>query len=130
MTPSTAEKTSPLKKNVESRVDTGLSATKGGVRKILDYGKDENALLADSLVYTLKQFIAIDKDLEVAKQDLALRPDFNLLDFFRVFDVDAKGAVSSGDIDDGFKKFGVFPHKDELYLFVRRYDRDNDGKIR
>ena len=128
-TPSTADKTTPLKKTNTPQIDKGISASKR-VRKVLEYGKDETSLFAETLAHTLKQFIVLDKDIEVAKQDLALRPDFNLLDFFRVFDMDAKGAVGYLDIEDGFKKFGIFPNRDELYLWLRRYDRDSDGKLR
>ena len=35
--------------------------------------------------------IVLDKEIEIIKQDLALRPDFNLLDCFRLFDIKEKG---------------------------------------
>lgn len=28
------------------------------------------------------------------------------------------------------KKFGVSPNSEELYLFMRKFDRKNDGKFR
>ena len=78
----------------------------------------------------MKQFIVMDKDLEVAKQDLALRPDFNLLDFFRTFDVAGIGSVSTIELEEGMRKYGVYPNREELYLLIRRFDSDNDGKLR
>jgi len=72
----------------------------------------------------------IDKELETAKQDLALRPDFNLLDFFRTFDTHARGFISLAEIEDGLAKFGVNPIREELYLWLRKHDRDNDGKLK
>jgi len=83
-----------------------------------------------ALIDVLKQFIQIEKELEVAKQDLSLRPDFNLLDFFRTFDVDGRGSISSGELSEGMKRYGIFANKEELYLLLRRFDKDNDGKLK
>jgi len=102
------------------------SASKSGIRKGLQF--DEGQF--DPLIHTFKQFILLDKDLETAKQDLALKPDFNLLEFFRLFDVEQKGVISIVEVEDGMRLFGVYPNREELYLFVRKYDRDNDGKLR
>jgi hypothetical protein len=30
---------------------------------------------------------------------------------------------------DALADFGCYPHKDDLYLFVRRYDGDSDGRV-
>ena len=128
-TPSTADKTSLAKQSRPMQGEGEYSGAKE-VRKTLDYGDSKSGLDMDRLVYTLKQFIALDKELEGAKQELALRIDFNLLDFFRVFDVEGKGAITFGEFAEGFKKFGVLPHKDEFYLAAIKYDRDNDGKIK
>lgn len=84
----------------------------------------------DSLVEVMKQFIQLEKELEIKKQDLALRPDFNLLDFFRIFDIEGRGSISSSELSEGMKKFGIYPNKEELYLLLRRFDRDNDGKLK
>lgn len=83
-----------------------------------------------ALVEALKQFIHIEKDLEASKQDLSLRPDFNLLDFFRTFDVEGRGSISSSELAEGMRKYGIYANKEELYLFLRRFDRDNDGKLK
>ena len=83
-----------------------------------------------SLLHIMKQFISMEKELETAKQDLALRPDFNLFDFFRVFDTEGKGSLTSGEFQKGLKIFGVTARNAEMYLFMRRFDRDNDGKLK
>lgn len=72
----------------------------------------------------------MDKDLEVSKQDLALRPDFNLLDFFRTFDINGVGSVSTIELEEGMRRYGVYANREELYLFIRRYDADADGRLR
>jgi len=97
-------------------------------------GKKENLIqeteVRVALIDVLKQFIQIEKELEVAKQDLSLRPDFNLLDFFRTFDIDGRGSISSGELAEGMKRYGIFANKEELYLLLRRFDKDNDGKLK
>jgi Ca2+-binding protein (EF-Hand superfamily) len=100
---------------------------KKDVRKALRY--EENSEI-EALIHTLKQFVLLDKDLEVAKQDLALRPDFNILDFFRTFDEEDSGALGSAEVEAGMRRYGIYPNREELYLFVRRFDKDNDGKLR
>jgi len=90
----------------------------------------QNDETKEVLIGVLKQFIQLEKELELIKQDLSLRPDFNLLDFFRTFDIEARGTISSNEFNEGLKKFGVYPTKEQLYLFLRRFDKDNDGKLR
>ncbi len=82
------------------------------------------------MIFTLKQFINLDKELEICKQDLALRPDFNILDFFRVFDTEGKGAITGAEFEEGLKKFGIYPNREEMFLFMRKYDKDKDGRLR
>ena len=83
-----------------------------------------------ALILAFKQFLILDRDLELGKQDLSLRTDFNLIDFFRVFDIDGKGALTTSEFDYGMRIFGYYPNKEDLYLFFRRFDRDIDGKLR
>ena len=45
------------------------------------------------LVAALKNQIDLDKDLERAKEELALRADFNTIDTFNMFDPLRKGAI-------------------------------------
>lgn len=59
-----------------------------------------------------------------------MRPDFNLLDGFRILDTDAKGTVSAGEIQIALNLLGIFPNKNELYLLIRKFDKDNDGRLR
>ena len=48
----------------------------------------------DELSRVLKEMIQVDKDLESAKQMLALKTDFNIEDCYRVFDVNTKGFIT------------------------------------
>ena len=130
---STADRSSPIGGMMSGKLDSGL-ATTVRVKKTLDYGGESRAetrsLLADPLVLTLKQFISLEKDLENAKQNLALRPDFNLYDFFKLFDGDSKGAIGVFQIEEAFKTLGVYSNREEINLFIKRYDSDGDTKLR
>jgi len=132
---------SPARNNVDSPSKTTSSfagdrystPTKGmraersssPVRKSPLRPSDEN-----ELVRALKEQVNLDKDLEGVKQDLSLRADFNLLDAFRIFDINGKGYATSFDLEDALKVYDIFPSRDELYLVFRKYDKNNDGRWR
>jgi Ca2+-binding EF-hand superfamily protein len=84
----------------------------------------------EQLVKSLKDQISFDRDLEEAKRRLALRSDFNLLDAFKIFDRKGKGFVTMTELERALHEIGLYPTKDELYLFFRRYDKDSDGLLR
>lgn len=78
----------------------------------------------DELATALKEFIAIDKDLESAKQMLSLKTDFNLEDCYRIFDIDGKGYLSIRELEEGYNLFKIYPKNEELELFMRKHDKD------
>lgn len=45
----------------------------------------------DVLAESLKELIEIDKDLELRKNQLALKSDFNMFDMFALFDIEKRG---------------------------------------
>jgi len=58
-----------------------------------------------------------------------LKPDFNLHDAFVIFDNDRDGTISPAELRDGLAAIGVFPTSDEVDLFFKRYDTDNNLRI-
>ena len=40
-----------------------------------------------------------------------------------------RGFVAAADLIESLADLGIFPHKDDVYLYIRRYDRNGDGKI-
>ena len=94
------------------------------------YGKNSSELTEyDNIIYTLKKFTLLEKELEIAKQDLALKPDFNLNDFFKILDHLGNGALTSSDIENRIKLFDIYLSDEELMLIVNKYDKDRDGLI-
>mmetsp|Transcript_1337 Transcript_1337/g.1733 ORF Transcript_1337/g.1733 Transcript_1337/m.1733 type:complete len:229 (-) Transcript_1337:47-733(-) len=79
----------------------------------------------------LKDNIFLERELESAKIEVALKPDFNLLDAFKIFDTRGTGNVSVQDIIQALREnlgFDTFTH-DDVYLLFRRHDANNDGKL-
>lgn len=72
----------------------------------------------------------LESDIENQKIDLYLKPDFNLIDLFRMFDVEAKGFVSFGEFRDGLAIFNLFPNTFDAELLFARYDSLKEGVLR
>jgi Ca2+-binding EF-hand superfamily protein len=86
--------------------------------------------IEDETVRTLKEHLNLEKEVESAKVNLAMKPDFNLFDAFKVFDTQSVGYLTVSDLKLGLSDIGVFATYDEVDLFFKRYDKDRDGKLR
>ena len=83
------------------------------------------------LIQSLKEQVYIDREIEQARKELALKNDFNLLDGFRVIDQESKSYISQLEFKEIMERvLGLHFTKDEIYLFYKRYDKDNDGLFR
>jgi Ca2+-binding EF-hand superfamily protein len=51
------------------------------------------------------------------------------MDAFQMLDKSAKGWVTGPELSEAISDLGVYVHRDDVYLFVRRYDRDSDGRL-
>lgn len=67
----------------------------------------------------------IERDVEAAKIELALRPDFNLVDAFKLFDIKSLGGISKQDLMDGLRLNLEFTEyqPDDVTLLFRRFDK-------
>jgi len=72
----------------------------------------------------------LERELENAKISLVQKADFNIFDAFRIFDIDSRGWVSQTDLRLGLNEIGVYPASEEMDLFVKRYDKNSDGRIK
>lgn len=62
--------------------------------------------------------------------DLSLRTDFNLIDAFRIFDTEGKGWITGQEIKEGLSLFNIFIQPEDISFFMKRYDKDEDGRLR
>ena len=83
----------------------------------------------DQLVNSFRDIISLERELESTKVSLTNKPDFNLHDAFRIFDVDFRGHVTTADLREGLAAIGVFPTSDEVDLFLQRYDINRDSRL-
>ena len=100
----------------ESRRDN--SASKG-------YNPDER-----EIVKCLQEEIKISREIEAIKNELCLKADFNLIDAFRMFDINDRGLIDIADIDNFIKDFSIPIDREEIYLFIRHYSHLQDSCLR
>ena len=108
------------------RSQRSTSAKPKTSKSFLSKDKDIN----EQLIRFFREFINLEKEVELTKQDLALRTDFNLFDAFRLFDQKGRGLISVNEIEQGFQSLEIYPNKEDVYLFIKRFDRDGDGKLK
>lgn len=46
-----------------------------------------------------------------------------------MIDRSAKGWLTCPELVDSLSQLGLYAHKESVYLFVRRYDKDSDGRL-
>jgi Ca2+-binding EF-hand superfamily protein len=46
-----------------------------------------------------------------------------------MLDRGSKGWITSPELVDSLADLGMYAHKDNVYLFIRRYDKDSDGRL-
>jgi Ca2+-binding EF-hand superfamily protein len=84
----------------------------------------------EQLAKALRENIELDKELEQAKNKLALQEDFNLFDAFRFFDLTEKGFITRLELRESINDFEVFPSTNELGLIMKKYNKDDDGLLK
>ncbi len=77
----------------------------------------------------LKKLMLIESQIEKIKIDLALNPDFNCEDAFRIFELDGRGYLDKDDLKYGLNLIGIFPTDQELRLLMKRFDLQKQGGI-
>ena len=81
-------------------------------------------------IYTLKKLLGLSRELENAKEELALRPDFIVPVLFKSFEPEMRVYVNEDRFEKGLKRYCIFPNKKELELLFKRLDGDKDGILR
>ena len=71
----------------------------------------------------------VESKIEDAKIRLAINPDFNCEDAFRLFDSNNKGYLTKDDIENTLNLLGIFPTIKRLKLLMKRYDLQKNGTI-
>jgi Ca2+-binding EF-hand superfamily protein len=78
----------------------------------------------------LRELIAVECSLEVTKNEVALKNDFNMEDAFSIFEKYNKGYLTEFDLKDGLNGyFGLFPLLEEVSTLFKRYDTEKLGSF-
>lgn len=83
----------------------------------------------DELINAMQEIGVHEKELEDAKIKLVRCSDFNLVDGFQTVDALGKGFVTAPQLQNALEDLGLFTHKDDIATFIKRFDKDDDGKL-
>ena len=83
----------------------------------------------DELVHSLKELCNLEQELESAKINLALKNDFNLIDAFDIFDTNRNRVIDFYELQAGLNAIGVYPTREDIDLFITRYDNSHDRRL-
>jgi len=118
-------------KNSQNFMETTKNRTKGPQMEeeqqenINQFAKYEQNQFNDFL----HKLMDIESKIEDAKISLAINPDFNCEDAFRLFESNDKGFLDKDDIEDGLNLIGIYPTRKQLNLLMRRFDLQKNGYI-
>ena len=115
---------SPARSFAASHSHANFAATSSPSRRSPMRIDDES-----ELVRGFKEQITLENELEDAKNRLALQPDFNLPDAFDLLDRHLFSTLSATELSDSLAVNGVYTISEDVFLFIKRYDRNADGRI-
>ena len=75
----------------------------------------------------LSKLMLAENKIESAKVNLALNPDFNCEDAFRIFELNGRGFINQCDLKCGLNLLGIYPTDHEVRLLMKRFDLQNQG---
>ena len=77
----------------------------------------------------LQKLMNFETQIENEKINLALNPDFNCEEAFRIFEFNGRGFLDENDLKCGLNLIGVFPTDHQIRLLMKRFDLENQGSI-
>ena len=77
----------------------------------------------------MKKLMAVESQVEDAKISLAMNPDFNCEDAFKLFESNDKEHLDINDIKEGLNLIGLNPTEKQLNLLMKRFDLLKNGYI-
>jgi Ca2+-binding EF-hand superfamily protein len=86
--------------------------------------------IEDDTANALREHVLLERELEDAKINLAIKPDFNLFDAFNVYDFNRNGYISQREFKKDLDELGIYASMDEIELFFKRYDKNRDNTLK
>jgi len=82
------------------------------------------------MVKASEEVAIIERDLEQAKVDLAMREDFNLIDGFALIDYYGRGYVSSNELRQGLLDLGLRLSLADIESGFHKHNKEHDGYLK
>jgi len=79
-----------------------------------------------NLARSLYEILQTEQNLELLKQQLSLKTDFNMHDCWAIFDLGANGTLSRLQFEEVYLLFKIYPKREEFSLTFKHYDKDKD----
>ena len=83
-----------------------------------------------TLAWFMEDLIRIDNASEAIREELALSTDNSLEEIFTFFDDLNRKKLSHIDFEKKLQELSVYPSLNEIKLLFRRYDSDDDGRLK
>ena len=81
------------------------------------------------LINYFTKVMNIEGNIERDKTILALKPDFNVEDAFRIFEIDGRGYLTDEDIVNGLNLLNVPCSRSDAKLLIKRFDNSKQGVL-
>jgi len=108
-----------------SNLGASLAASYSPARRYSPMKSDDES----ELVRGFREQIQLENELEDAKNRLALQPDFNVPDAFDLLDRYNLGSLTATEVGDSLASNGIYTASEDVFLFVKRYDRNHDSRL-
>ena len=88
----------------------------------------ENKNIYNLNIY-FRELIDGEMEIESYKIDLALKEDFNCEDFFRLFEFEGQGYITSEDLNYGLNLLNLKSNEQTIKLLMKRFDLLKENKL-
>ena len=116
-------RTSPLRSTIKNTYSSQIQTNYAPIK--FNPNEYEENQLKDYLIETMKA----ENKIENAKIDLALKPDFNCEDAFRIFEFNGRGFITPEDLRYGLKLLDIYATDNDINLLMKRFDLLKEGFI-
>ncbi|KAF8822000.1 EF hand domain-containing protein [Cardiosporidium cionae] len=89
-----------------------------------------SSFCSNAMMCMLKQQILLLQEIKQYQCALALRPDFNLILLWRLFDPHVRGYATLTTFSQGLKCLGFNPTAKDIKLYFNKFSRAQDGRCR
>eukprot|EP00828_Plagiopyla_frontata_P020355 TRINITY_DN26020_c0_g1_i1.p2 TRINITY_DN26020_c0_g1~~TRINITY_DN26020_c0_g1_i1.p2 ORF type:complete len:122 (+),score=14.95 TRINITY_DN26020_c0_g1_i1:103-468(+) len=84
----------------------------------------------DLLKNFFNQVFNTETTLDMFREQLQLRPMFNLYEAFKSLDLDQDGVINYEELKIMLTNYGIYTTENDMLNLFGRFDKDKDGKIK